>query len=373
MTASNDFDGVLQICLDQLVDGQQSIDDVLAKFPDQSLELRPLLESALWFRSQRSELVFPQARLLNTRQTLMRQIKKESRSETLENRKSKTGINWSWRSLQPFLLRFSVGLLICALLAGFGGGVALASQNTIPGDTIYPVKTSIEQIHLLLTPSPEDKQALLLQFSETRLQEAEQCALKQRYQGIEIAMQSYEEHVQQVLVIIEAMKKIAPEKAYQMAMGLNVRLQFMSSMLVQIDAALPPGQAKLFERGFAVSQNGMDQAIGIMQETGKPLAQATVTATKTPGESGGNGNIPNKDLTPTALPPGQVKKLTPSETQPVFQSTEIPTEIVIEPTKTPKPENTHKPTSKPEEPKPTQKPDEPKPTKEPKPSKTPKK
>jgi len=67
-------------------------------------------------------------------------------------------------------------LLVLVLLFGGGAGAALAAQQTIPGETLYPVKLLSEDIRLGLTSSPQSEIDLLMEFVGIRVGEINRLA-----------------------------------------------------------------------------------------------------------------------------------------------------------------------------------------------------
>jgi hypothetical protein len=61
------------------------------------------------------------------------------------------------------------GIIIVALLAG--GGTTLASQSSLPGDTLYPVKLVTENVQTAMAFNPEKKVELEAKFANRRLEE----------------------------------------------------------------------------------------------------------------------------------------------------------------------------------------------------------
>ena len=55
MAELREFDEILSASL-QALDGGEGLEQVLARFPQAAADLRPLLESALWFEQQKSAL-----------------------------------------------------------------------------------------------------------------------------------------------------------------------------------------------------------------------------------------------------------------------------------------------------------------------------
>ncbi|MFZ2189600.1 MAG: DUF5667 domain-containing protein [Candidatus Magasanikiibacteriota bacterium] len=120
----------------------------------------------------------------------LRQLKltKEEKEKSLDYILARTGLvrnQANYRHNQEkvtFLLLFTnhkhmiVGLLIAAILA-MGGGTAVAAENTLPGDWLYPVKVSInEEVREALSISPEAKVAWENRRAERRLEEVEKLS-----------------------------------------------------------------------------------------------------------------------------------------------------------------------------------------------------
>lgn len=64
--------------------------------------------------------------------------------------------------------------IILAVLAILGGGgAAVASQNSLPGDTLYPVKTLTENVRLLTDITPEAKATTRIEYLQKRITEIE--------------------------------------------------------------------------------------------------------------------------------------------------------------------------------------------------------
>ncbi len=67
-----------------------------------------------------------------------------------------------------FLHSYIVAPLVVIL---FVGGTAYASANSLPGDTLYPVKRGVENVRLFVAPTQDDKLQLQEEFAQKRLDE----------------------------------------------------------------------------------------------------------------------------------------------------------------------------------------------------------
>lgn len=102
-------------------------------------------------------------------------------------------------------------VLIVAIL-GTGIGGAYASQSALPGDLLYPIKTTTEKARIILTINENKKNELQLRFAERRLEEAEKLAEKfaekklKKPELIKSAIEKYENE-------LSKSDKLLPEEA----------------------------------------------------------------------------------------------------------------------------------------------------------------
>ena len=145
----------------------------LCQYPQQADQLRPLLETAIAARRHYDaapepppgKLVAGRARLLAE----AARYKKQVAAVPIRPDKPVTQ--------RRFALKFANALLATALiLASIGTGVAWAAQDSLPGDTLYPAKLTVEDLRLSLTSDPATETRLALQFGEERVQELQVLA-----------------------------------------------------------------------------------------------------------------------------------------------------------------------------------------------------
>ena len=136
-----------------------SLDEVLADYPMNARELRPLLETAAGMRNNQAKLFAPvESQAKSRRQFLSRADSQPERS----------GI---FHSLH---LRLAVTLVIIAVMVFGILSTGLVSASALPGDTLYSVKLAIEQVRLSMAASPIERLKLLENFDDIRSQELNQ-------------------------------------------------------------------------------------------------------------------------------------------------------------------------------------------------------
>ena len=104
----------------------------------------------------------------------------------------------SWPLRRPALV---VGSAATALLTATGG-IALAAEGTLPGDTLYPVKIEVtEPLRVALAPTRQARVAVQTALAERRLDEATKLAEENRLsRAIEAALAAnFAEHAQAVV------------------------------------------------------------------------------------------------------------------------------------------------------------------------------
>lgn len=101
---------------------------------------------------------------------------------------------------------FSMAGVILAIVLTFSaaaGGTAYASQSSVPGDTLYPVKLVTEQMRMALPGDDAAKAERALDFAETRIQEIQVLANSERMEHVDLAAGKYDEAMKAVLVRME--------------------------------------------------------------------------------------------------------------------------------------------------------------------------
>ena len=161
------FDDILDACLDRITQKGDSIEQCLESYPEQAGELEPLLRAAL---SVDVSSIEPR--------TEFQRMAKARLLSAVAAKKEKEGRRrlplWSWQQ------RWAVALAVVLALVMMGGGTVAASTNSLPGDVLYPVKTTTERVQAFFTFGKEAKANLHMRFAERRIVEIEALAERER-------------------------------------------------------------------------------------------------------------------------------------------------------------------------------------------------
>jgi hypothetical protein len=155
MTEMNEFDNILDECLQRLLKGE-SIESCLARYPQYASELEPLLRTA--HATLKAADIKPRPEFRDRARYQFQAALREMPA------KEKHGF---FSFLQPGMATV-IGVAI-VLLAG--GATVAAAGSSLPGGPLYQVKLATESVRLALTPSELGKAALNASFADERVDE----------------------------------------------------------------------------------------------------------------------------------------------------------------------------------------------------------
>lgn len=181
MTEDREFNNILDECLERLITRGETVDECLAGYPQLAAELRPLLLTAV--KARRSLGIKPSPR-----------FKAEARQRfyaALEEAKARKTLSFfSWR---PRLATVAVSLVLALLLTS--GSVAVASNGSMPGEFLYPVKLTVERVMLGLSFSTMAKAKTFAKLADRRVTEIVYLAQRGEVRQIELATERLDSHL----------------------------------------------------------------------------------------------------------------------------------------------------------------------------------
>ncbi len=299
MSNQTALETILDDCLARLAQGE-SIETCLAEYPQWAEELRPLLELG----SLLQMMAVPAAQEAARRQgeeRLRRRLNPGGAGGTLPALVSIPSRILSWWKdtfttfLEVFMMKkaFASLLLVVALLFGSGALTAFASQNALPGDALYPVKTALEDARLALTSDHAAAARLALQLSERRVQELTALAQAGRFDDMQAAALRLDAHLQTAAQSLEVLARTNPTQAGAVAVLLTQAQQSEQQVIASLqDAAPVAARPALNQVAAALQESGRaasairDQVAGAdTQVAGMPAGMDSATETVEPGES----------------------------------------------------------------------------------------
>jgi len=150
------FENILDECLETLLTGGGTMEECLRRYPEYAADLEPLLLTALGVNRAVDVKPSPE---FKTRARYQLQLKM---AEAAAPRRA------SFWSLQPKWALATMAVLLVFLM---GGGTVLAADGSMPGNVLYPVKIAAENVSLLLTGDEYKKAELYSTLAERRVDE----------------------------------------------------------------------------------------------------------------------------------------------------------------------------------------------------------
>lgn len=165
---SRGIEGILDTCLERVRLRGESIEQCLDSYPEHASELEPLLRAALRVMDVSS---------IRPRDEFGRVVRSRLLSAvSLENAKGKE----RRFPMMGWQRGWAVALAVILAIAVVGGGTVTASSGSLPGDVLYPVKTTAEKVQAFFTFGDEANARFHMKVAERRLREMESLAEAKR-------------------------------------------------------------------------------------------------------------------------------------------------------------------------------------------------
>lgn len=266
----------LEVCLNDIEQGAD-VEAALSRYPDLADELHPMLETVA--QAKGMAVPVPSADIVKRNRAKLLQHAAEMREGQITSSSRRV---WS----VP-LRRVGVTFMVVAMLFVSSTNLVRAASTTLPGDNLYPVKRTWEDLSLLFTFDVEEREALELEHENERLDELHELFVEGRSANVDFAgyvtrVSGDEWRVSGITVFISSQTRL-PDQDVLVGAAVRVRGQSQNGMSVgakRVDL-LPPG-SKLpeveddeLESDDDEEREGSNQSVGQNSGPGS-VAEATV-------------------------------------------------------------------------------------------------
>ena len=172
----NNLHDVLEICLQELKNGSD-LETVLARYPNFATELRPVLKASVSARTMKASVATPSIEVVRRGRAKLLQRASEMREQKTASRKR----------VIPIFQRLAIALSLTTIFLASGTGLVGASSAALPGENLYPVKRTWEDVRLFFVFDPQAHDALKNEFENERLQEVNDLLGEGRDESIQFA------------------------------------------------------------------------------------------------------------------------------------------------------------------------------------------
>ncbi len=239
---------IIANCIDEILAGNSTLEDCLARYPYLGDELRSLLEIAGGIQP---EVTAPtnefkwraRARLVETMQY-----------PAVDAERSRPDVFGWLRLLVPakgLSYTFITAALVLALFIS-GGTTVYASQESLPDDVLYPVKTGVENLRLALTRTPEARASLHLELAERRIEEV----VAQSRLGRDITVSALENAAVQTDAAIKEMGSLEIEDNRTLVMKLSESTISQQIALNEVSDEIPEAARPSLKKSLNALRRG---------------------------------------------------------------------------------------------------------------------
>lgn len=330
----DEFTNIVDTCLDMILSGQATLDEIVVRYPKYASELRSYLEAASWFKSYQQN--FDASPMIKSSQKI--RLSKAIRANLPKTQKT-TGSHvildniFSFFNPRTYQLIGSIALVL-VLLFSSTVGLAFAAKGSIPGDLLYPPKLSIEKTALFFSISESHDTDLHIEYTNRRMDEMEAVIQTNRLGYLPDSVERYEQQVELAIKNINSATFDSGFERSRRATQLKVILEAHSILINALATTIPDAYHDDLAQVTSITQDSLNKATEIINQPADGSATPGPADSWTPTASmpAASPTKPSKTPTTTKTPTQEVS-LTPSITY-----TPLPLILPgISPTPTPSP------------------------------------
>ena len=156
---------------------------------------------------------------------------------------------------RSLLAGFAVLIVLAMFLFGGMGITAYAASSSLPGDALYSLKTTVENVRARFTPDLAARARLYTEFAGRRLLEMRTLVDKGRYDDLPRAANEFEGDLQKALRAIESLSQTDPGGAAELNAEIAVALRIYGDILNTMLAVIPAEMQPAIQNALDASQS----------------------------------------------------------------------------------------------------------------------
>lgn len=167
----------------RILDEGESLSEVISEYPRCQDQLRNDIDTALWL-NQKGESLAPRAGFARSTQGyILNQIEKTAGV--------RQGKKVAFK--EPLMVRWVLVALVFVVV--YLSGSMLLIDRALPGDRLYEVKTSLEDLRLVLTLDAAEDARLHMRYAQEHLVACAKATSHGRHEDAAMALMNYERHI----------------------------------------------------------------------------------------------------------------------------------------------------------------------------------
>jgi hypothetical protein len=154
-------------------------------------------------------------------------------------------------------------IVVAVMLFGGASATAYASQSALPGDALYPIKTSLELTQISLANDAYLRAQLHLEFAQRRMNEITELLLQGRNSDVEFASSEFEYYIQQAMEATQTVIAADPERGAELSKLVSQALLDYAVALKSVLLDVPEAVKPAVEKALLISEDGAGDEIEI--------------------------------------------------------------------------------------------------------------
>jgi hypothetical protein len=246
---------ILATCLDGILHCEETIDSALEKYPHLADKLRPQLEAAARLNQSR-EVFKPRPGYISASlKRLVAQIQAELAG----------GLTPVGLSRNAIFARLAFAMIFMLTLLLSGGGVALAADDSLPGEGMYSLKIALEDMRLLLTTDKAEDAELHIQYAHNRVGDILALVAAKRYSDVPIALDNHKRHIERANQAALLLAGAKSDQTGSVAASLAQALSEDAMLLEYLKIVMPVSDRILIEDEIGTSEFGEEMMLKLLQ------------------------------------------------------------------------------------------------------------
>jgi hypothetical protein len=234
---------IIEHCIEEILEGNQNEEECMRCYPEFSQDLQSAFLVLREFQSANSVKLDP-LRLDDFKKRLLISLPDRENVVTKNQSLRYRWQNTKWRFAMTWVIIVTTVLSLMS-----GAGAVYASNDALPGEFLFPVKTWVEDIQLLLAPDDVDVE-LAGKFASRRIDELIELLQSGEEINLEVLLDAYRNRTELMTQTLEKVQTQVPEDAIRLRIELESRLQeqarLMESLLdAQMEDDDAPNQAHI--------------------------------------------------------------------------------------------------------------------------------
>jgi hypothetical protein len=250
MKIERQIDQIINENVTNITSGEESLESVLAKYPQIANELRPRLEAAIWLQQVRLSVATRPGFISDSRKYLETQIE-SMQPHTIWQRLFRVHTPRRWA------VNLATLTLLVITLAAMINDLILAARLSIPSEPLYSIKIFLEDTQLALTFNQTTKTDLYIRFSRERTTEFVGLVLQGEYEYLPTAARRLESEITAMLNSQEDIPFHEQENKQSIIVKLNETLTNEIIMLNMLKWNSPPSALSGIDLAIQAAQSGI--------------------------------------------------------------------------------------------------------------------